>query len=193
MLLQNFIFSSIAALQFIVAARASPLVAENTGISQYNGFIVIGSENLSTSYGNGTLVWYGIDPTANTTNPKPKSLAIQGANYNCGDNEPVNCDNQNEAFRWRCNGLIEAIERNNNGLLPRSPRSTCWNVGNGDCCTSWANDAPGIPQGDLLPAMRKALDRCPGPDLISANVHWVLLGDVCTTQCVSNRATNCEN
>jgi hypothetical protein len=128
-------------------------------------------------------------PTSPFQTPMPPS-----AEYNCGDNAPVDCDNNNLAYKYICDSLANYLDANYGSGVPIGPRSICNQDQNNQCCTSWANDAPNLVDSMLIPGLTNALNTCdPQNPMVSARVHNAKLGQTCTTQCLSNRPTHCTN
>ncbi|KAF2668188.1 hypothetical protein BT63DRAFT_359359, partial [Microthyrium microscopicum] len=133
----------------------------------------------STPTDKGLITWYGSN--------NPPSAA-----YNCGNDAPIDCDNSNLASKNICQDLANNLNSDTGGGLPVSPRSVCINNAGNVCCISWANDVGGMLKGYLLSGFNNAMNSCnPGNSQISARVHNARLGGVCTTECVSNRPSQC--
>jgi hypothetical protein len=169
---------------FFIVTRLVGIPVQAAPTEQYPGFIVLQTDQVA----NGTLTWYGLDPSANGTAPAeaPQGATAQG----CGDNAPVVCSGKHQAPYEACEALnYEFISDPGRGV-PTSPRSVCFNGNAGQCCASWARDAPGLLWGYLVNGLEAALGNC-GTDSISAKTENVILNGVCTTQCTSNRPTGC--
>lgn len=121
---------------------------------------------------------------------RPAEVVKAGSDLNrrCGSNQ-ITCDNSNGANRNACINLVNALS-GDQAQLPGSPRSICGTYSGAQCCVSWHNPVSGGVRSHLGSAARKSLNTC-GTDPISAKANDVLIGQTCTDQCLSNRATNC--
>ncbi|PMD21357.1 hypothetical protein NA56DRAFT_572224, partial [Hyaloscypha hepaticicola] len=108
----------------------------------------------------------------------------------CGSND-VSCYSSYRANKGVCSSLIYQIEISNANVL-NSPRAICirGTCGCNTCCVSWANPVPSgtAQEFELSPAAYKTL-----PAGVSGLTRNILIGDTCTTQCLSGRANGCEN
>jgi len=126
-----------------------------------------------------------------TTSPNNKSPLSKKV---CGSNN-VSCYSSNQANQTLCNGLVNNLARSG-ANVPYSPRSICL-FGGGcgcTCCVSWANPVPAgtAQQFQLANAADKVLSQCSSSSGVSGLTRNTLIGDTCTTQCLSDRSTGCE-
>jgi hypothetical protein len=168
------------------AALAIPVIRALS----YNGYIVLNSTLMPND---GLLTVYGSATPPNRTSTLRPFLEKR---YPCGSNEPVECDLlENQANHDLCVLLLQDLTSNFKVPLGISPRSICrHSTGEPDCCASWAADTPGMVQGHLVNGLAKMLDRCTRKwyNVISARVGATILADrTCTTQCLSDRPTDC--
>ena len=133
-----------------------------------------------TVYGDASRPSQGSEEVANRAGPD--------LDRRCGSNQ-VTCDNSNGANRDACVNLVNAF-RGDQAQLPGSPRSICATYSGAKCCVSWHNPVSGAVRAHLVDAASKSLNTC-GTNPISAKASNVLIGQTCTDQCLSNRATNC--
>ncbi|KAJ7505963.1 hypothetical protein B0H11DRAFT_1850562 [Mycena galericulata] len=109
----------------------------------------------------------------------------------CGSNA-VTCSGSNTADVNSCRQLISSLRSNAGQGLGTSPRSICTTQNGNQCCVSWANAVSGLTQGNLVNAAQDVLNTCAG-STVSGLTRNTNLNGVCTTQCLSNRATGCSN
>ncbi|KAF7317784.1 hypothetical protein MKEN_00866200 [Mycena kentingensis (nom. inval.)] len=108
----------------------------------------------------------------------------------CGTNN-VTCSGDHTADRNACNQLVSSLSANSGQGVGTSPRSICQTVNGNQCCVSWANPVNGLTQGNLVPGAQAVLNGC-GGNSISGLTRNTNLNGICTTQCLSNRATGCS-
>ncbi|EJD50239.1 hypothetical protein AURDEDRAFT_112316 [Auricularia subglabra TFB-10046 SS5] len=133
----------------------------------------------------GPLVFYGLPGTANET------VAARGLTERaCGTNN-VQCSGRHVPDNQACQNLINALNANSGSSVGNSPRSICLTTNGNQCCVSWAKVAPGLTQGILVSAANAVQNDCVvnGQSGLSRNTN---LNGICTTQCLSNRATGCS-
>ena len=133
----------------------------------------------------GPLVFYGLAGGANET------VAARLVERACGTNN-VQCFGSHVPNRQSCQNLINSLNANSGSSVGNSPRSICQTTNANQCCVSWANNAPGLVEGDLVNAAVKTYNQCVTSGLSGLTRNTNLHG-VCTTQCLSNRATGCSN
>lgn len=124
--------------------------------------------------------------------PSKRSVEVVGVGSDlsrrCGSNR-VTCDNSNGANRDSCYSLVNALS-GDQAQLPGSPRSICGTYSSAQCCVSWSNPVSGAVRANLATAAYASLNTCRASP-VSAKASDVLIGQTCTQQCLSNRATNC--
>jgi hypothetical protein len=117
----------------------------------------------------------------------------------CGSNE-VTCGggvfSEHLAHFDVCNSLVDWMQSSTSGVQ-WEPRAYCITKHPlGQCCISWADPVSSVLQGGLASAARKVLDRCrrdaDGYSQVVGLTRDTLLGDTCTTQCLSNRPSGCK-
>ncbi|EJD37923.1 hypothetical protein AURDEDRAFT_116665 [Auricularia subglabra TFB-10046 SS5] len=133
----------------------------------------------------GPLVFYGLPGAANET-VEARGLTERA----CGTNN-VQCFGSNVPNRQACQNLINSLNANSGSSVGNSPRSICQTTNGNQCCVSWANVASGLTQGMLVSAANAVQNGCVvnGQSGLSRNTN---LNGVCTTQCLSSRATGCS-
>ncbi|KAF8183564.1 hypothetical protein K438DRAFT_1907972 [Mycena galopus ATCC 62051] len=109
----------------------------------------------------------------------------------CGGNA-ITCSGSHTADVNSCNQLISSLNNNSGQGLGTSPRSICATQNGNQCCVSWADAVSGLTQGDLVNAAQQILDDCGGSSVSGLSRDTDLNG-VCTTECLSNRATGCSD
>ncbi|KZV95835.1 hypothetical protein EXIGLDRAFT_734679 [Exidia glandulosa HHB12029] len=146
--------------------------------------VVIGTEDSPF----GTLTFYGLAPGANITAAKARSAFAERA---CGTNN-VQCFGSNVPNSQACSNLISSLNSNSGTVLGNSPRSICQTTNGNQCCVSWADVASGLTEGELVSAANAVQSGCVnnGQSGLSRNTD---LNGVCTTQCLSSRATGCSD
>ncbi|EJD50783.1 hypothetical protein AURDEDRAFT_47322, partial [Auricularia subglabra TFB-10046 SS5] len=133
----------------------------------------------------GPLVFYGLPGGTNET------VAARGLTERaCGTNN-VQCSGSNVPNRQACSNLIASLNTNGGTGVGNSPRSICQTTNGNQCCVSWADVASGLTEGELVPAANAVFNGCVvnGQSGVSRNTD---LNGVCTTQCLSDRATGCS-
>ncbi|KAJ8121810.1 hypothetical protein ONZ43_g1831 [Nemania bipapillata] len=126
-----------------------------------------------------------------STQPDTSPLeAVTDLNQKRSCDGTVVCDNHHTADRAACGHLIDDL-RGDKAVLGQSPRAICGTYGGEVCCVSWHKVVSGATRDSLVYAAQKAYDACWGDTGISAKVHSTLIGQTCTDQCMSNRATHC--
>ncbi|KAK3489858.1 hypothetical protein B0T13DRAFT_406112 [Neurospora crassa] len=145
-----------------------------------DGLIII--EQTETE--NGTITWYGDESTPITARSTPSPELDK----RCGSNA-VTCSGSHRAYAPVCTNLINSLSSQ---AIPQSPRSVCLSQGGNQCCISWANVVQDAQFYYLQSAARKALNGCVSSSYVSALTRDTLIGNTCTTQCLSNRATGCS-
>jgi hypothetical protein len=185
------IFQAITAFCLATLVLGTPV---QTGPAQYPGFIVLEKNEVA---GGGSLTWYGLDPSTNSTAP-PQVLQRTAAG-DCGSNAPVICSSNYQTNKIVCDSLIDQLRDQPNKGMDASPRSVCYtpsvdgDTGALSCCASWANPALGTVWGDLENGLIDAMNACTDSEgRLSAKTLNVNLDNVCTTQCTSNRPTGCS-
>ncbi|PKS08153.1 hypothetical protein jhhlp_005429 [Lomentospora prolificans] len=109
----------------------------------------------------------------------------------CGDRS-LECNGSNSPSVNSCRQLIGSLRTNSAITVGPSPRSICLNQNGSQCCVSWSEVVSGLTQGDLIGAAETVLNQCVSARNNSGLVRNVSLRGVCTTQCLSNRATGCR-
>jgi hypothetical protein len=138
---------------------------------------------------NGTLTIWGVSD-GTTSKARSESPFADLQKRQCGSND-VTCSGSHTADINSCFSLITNLENNPGTTLNESPRSICLTQNGNQCCVSWANPVGGLTQGQLVSAATKIFDTCIN-DRISGLARNVNLNGVCTTECLSDRATGCS-
>lgn len=181
--------TSVAALlAFFSVAAAKPLApAEPLTPAQLN------AQSLTegwTVYSNQTL-----DNGSILTLWNPPALEARdrsGLSKRCGSNR-IECNDSHQPKSGPCSSLREQIYLNRGNTLPATPRALCLSQGSDQCCVSWANLLhANTPWATLISANDALQFDCVNNGK-SGRALDVNLSDVCTTQCMSNRAEGCKN
>ncbi|KAJ8115731.1 hypothetical protein ONZ43_g4603 [Nemania bipapillata] len=170
------LFSTFAVVMASLASTAQSAPA--TGPA---GLVVL--EQFLSKDGASTITVYG-DAKRDVTIARDTDLFKR-----CGTNQ-LTCDNAHLADRNACNSLVNDL-RGSGAALPGSPRSICGTYSGSQCCVSWANPVSGAVRDNLVSAAQKALDGCQGNTGVSGKTSDTLIGQTCTSQCLSNRASGC--
>ncbi|EJD50801.1 hypothetical protein AURDEDRAFT_111961 [Auricularia subglabra TFB-10046 SS5] len=167
-----FFLTALALLQ--VQAAPAPAASEET-------LVVLKTEDSI----HGPLVFYGLPGGANET-----VAARELTERACGTNN-VQCFGSNVPNRQACQNLINSLSANSGTGVGNSPRSICQTTNGNQCCVSWADVASGLTQGMLVSAANAVQNGCVvnGQSGVSRNTD---LNGVCTTQCLSDRASGCS-
>ncbi|KAJ7622128.1 hypothetical protein FB45DRAFT_753295 [Roridomyces roridus] len=134
---------------------------------------------------NGNITIWGVPEGASSS--KRTAAASFPMKKRCGTND-VKCSTSHTADRTSCVQLVGSLSANSGKAVGVSPRSIC----QGGCCVSWANAVSGLTQGELVNSANDVLNGC-GGDTISGLTRDTSLNGVCTSQCLSNRPSGCEN
>ncbi|KAL2024977.1 hypothetical protein VTK56DRAFT_3676 [Thermocarpiscus australiensis] len=136
--------------------------------------------------GNGTVTWYGDASPAKRPGAGAALERRQCGAYNvlCG---PIHFANSGV-----CNLLILHITSIGDTGIPYSPRSVCITTAGGKCCVSWAHPVSDAIKSSLIPAAKDVLSTCDQGGVVSGQSRNTIIGQTCTTQCLSNRATGCN-
>ena len=164
-----------------VALALAVVVAQATPAPVSDELFVIKTE--TTPFGD--LVFYGA--ASNLTSSKRSDFEARA----CGTNN-VQCFGSNIPNLASCQHLVSVLSASGGTVLGTSPRSVCLTLSGNQCCTSWADVAPGVTDGDLASAAEDVLAGCVENNQsgVARNVN---LNGICTTQCLSNRATGCTD
>ncbi|KAJ7740787.1 hypothetical protein B0H14DRAFT_2989875 [Mycena olivaceomarginata] len=165
-----FILSALAFFQ----ARASP-VADGA-----SDLVLLSTQETA----NGTLTFWGYPDGAS-------KRAVGLEKRQCGSNA-VTCSGSHTADVNSCRQLISSLRSNGGQGVGTSPRSICTTQNGNQCCVSWADAVSGLTQGNLVNAAQAVLNDCAG-STVSGLSRDTNLNGVCTTECLSNRATGCSN
>ncbi|KAJ7795114.1 hypothetical protein B0H14DRAFT_2920986 [Mycena olivaceomarginata] len=159
-----FILSALAFFQ----ARASPVADDASDL------VLLSTQETA----NGTLTFWGYP---------------DGASKRACGNNAVTCSGSHTADVNSCRQLISSLSSNGGQAwgVP-SPRSICTTQNGNQCCVSWADAVSGLTQGNLVNAAQAVLNDCAG-STVSGLSRDTNLNGVCTTECLSNRATGCSN
>ncbi|KAJ4418756.1 hypothetical protein N0V85_001311 [Neurospora sp. IMI 360204] len=165
---------------------ASPLSAP----APEEGLIVI----QQTEFANGTLTWYGEDPTFTKRSVAFDAPSSKPLNKRCGSALPQ-CSFIDQSYTSVCRTLINSLP---DIVIPSSPRSTCYSVAGVTCCISWGKPIDTARFPALAYAANKVMNACvatnsKGEVLVSGQTRDTLVGGTCLNQCLSNRATNCDS
>lgn len=171
-----------AAILLVVASGLRATHAAAYPAPTYSGSLKI----LETeTVGNGTLTWYGVASVAR------RDVDVRLSPRECGSND-VTCDwENNRAQSELCDKLINILIATGSTAVSRSPRSMCYAEGENACCVSWADPMSG-PRSDFVPAAQKTYNDCSN-GMVSGYARDVNLSGVCTTQCLSDRPSGCED
>ncbi|EJD46712.1 hypothetical protein AURDEDRAFT_164166 [Auricularia subglabra TFB-10046 SS5] len=109
-----------------------------------------------------------------------------------GSNEIV-CDRKNAPGPSACAARLDYLRENSGCMLATSPRSVCQTIpeSGSRCCVSWHNPAPGLTEGDLVPAANAVLNECVLRTGMLGLTRNADLRGVCTKQCLSKRPMDC--
>ncbi|EJD45357.1 hypothetical protein AURDEDRAFT_165573 [Auricularia subglabra TFB-10046 SS5] len=133
----------------------------------------------------GPLVFYGPLEGAN------KTVAALGLTKRACGTQDVQCLDSNVPNRQACQNLINSLSANSGMGVGSSLRSICLTTTGNQCCVSWANVVSGLTQGTLGSAANAVFNGCVvnGQSGLSRNTD---LNGVCTTLCLSSRASGCS-
>ncbi|KAK3392214.1 hypothetical protein B0T20DRAFT_360471 [Sordaria brevicollis] len=141
----------------------------------------------------GTITWYtDTDADADTEQPVDRRSVSaplsQDLHKRCGSNT-LTCSGSHRAYSPVCSNLINSLSGQS---IPQSPRSVCLSQGGNQCCISWANVVQDAQFYYLQSAAWKALNGCVSNSYVSGLTRDTLIGNTCTTQCLSDRASGCS-
>ncbi|KAJ7754727.1 hypothetical protein B0H14DRAFT_3166462 [Mycena olivaceomarginata] len=163
-------------------ARASPVADDASDL------VLLSTQETA----NGTLTFWGYPDGAS-------KRAVGLEKRQCGNNA-VTCSGSHTADVNSCRQLISSLSSNGGQGVgketdtgqKRPPRSICTTQNGNQCCVSWADAVSGLTQGNLVNAAQAVLNDCAG-STVSGLSRDTNLNGVCTTECLSNRATGCSN
>ncbi|KAF8183557.1 hypothetical protein K438DRAFT_1599517 [Mycena galopus ATCC 62051] len=155
----------------LLQARASPA-------SDVSDLVVLSTEETA----HGTITIWGY--------PNGASKRTDTLEKRCGGNA-ITCSGSHTADVNSCRQLISSLQSNSGQGVGTSPRSICVTQNGNQCCISWANAVSGLTQGNLVNAAQQILNDCAG-STVSGLSRDTNLNGVCTTECLSNRATGCS-
>ncbi|KAH7635554.1 hypothetical protein SMAC4_13726 [Sordaria macrospora] len=158
----------------IASASPVPALAED-------GLVII----EQTEIAEGTITWYGEEESTPIAARSPVSADLD---KRCGSNLQT-CSGSHRAYAPVCNNLINSLSGQS---IPQSPRSVCLSQGGDQCCISWANVVRDAQFYYLQNAARKVLNGCVSGNWVSGLTRDTLIGNTCTTQCLSNRPNGCS-
>ncbi|KAK3344563.1 hypothetical protein B0H65DRAFT_508453 [Neurospora tetraspora] len=167
----------ILAIGVFLASMAS---ATPVPVPAEDGLIIIEQTEIE----DGTITWYGEGSTPITA----RSPVSPELHKRCGSNT-VTCSGSHKAYQPVCINLINSLSSQS---IPQSPRSVCLSQGGNQCCISWANVVQDAQFWYLQSAAWKALNGCVSNNHVSGLTRDTLIGNTCTTQCLSDRASGCS-
>jgi hypothetical protein len=139
----------------------------------------------------GTLDFYGYDTEVQARAVGPSTQP----RYTCGDN-PITCNGNHEAYYNTCQQLRQDLVNRKNDRVGLQTTKICRTLDDRNkCCTSWVHGVKDLTIGWLIPGLDAGM-KCNGvkhSNVLSAEIHWVLLGDKCNTQCLSNGDGDCQD
>ncbi|KAJ4390440.1 hypothetical protein N0V85_007222 [Neurospora sp. IMI 360204] len=159
---------------------ASMASATPVPVPAEDGLIIIEQTEIE----DGTITWYGEESTPITA----RSPLSPELHKRCGSNA-VTCSGSHKAYAPVCTNLINNLSTQS---IPQSPRSVCLTQGGNQCCISWANVVQDAQFWYLQSAASKALNGCVSNSYVSGLTRDTLIGNTCTTQCLSDRASGCS-
>lgn len=117
----------------------------------------------------------------------------------CGDNRPLHCDDENQASLKNCEILFDIMKETRCEVIPKQDngRSICYEDPEmkgpeGTCCVGWADHIDTfLWVQNLIPYAKRLVRECKNTEKISAMLMFVVIGDICTDICLSNRAAGC--
>ncbi|GKT52492.1 uncharacterized protein ColSpa_12673 [Colletotrichum spaethianum] len=146
-------------------------------------------EQFETEFG--TATWYGDAEDSPISKRAPENEATS-LNRRCGSNA-VTCSGSHQGPASACAQLIVSIAGPRSGQsVPSSPRSFCLTGSGGNCCVSWANPLSNAYYSQLVPAAQKVNNQCQSGGWVSGLSRDTLIGNTCTTQCLSDRPNGCS-
>lgn len=106
----------------------------------------------------------------------------------CGSNQ-VNCSGSNKADKTACQTLVKVLSENPSVPVPPGVTYISATQGTSECYTVSKSQVNSIMFGYLAPAASSILNKCLSGDSVSGWATDVNLNNVCTNQCLSNRAS----
>jgi hypothetical protein len=173
-------FFSNTAIFSAIACLLTQGQAATVGERALEDFKVISSSQV----GNETLTWFGAaSPSVSTRS------SITPLDVGCGTNT-IKCSDGHAYYGPTCQTLIYTLR--SDYYLSQSPRAVCLGQGDRQCCISWSKEFKVAPrQTDLAPAAEDTLSQC--GMIGKSGQEWnVMLGQVCVSQCLSNRPGGCK-
>ncbi|KAI0157202.1 hypothetical protein GGR57DRAFT_500817 [Xylariaceae sp. FL1272] len=173
--------------QLFLAATSLCFIAASAPVNdhEYPGFAIL--DQYPSEDGAATITVYG---NANKTASSNLARRKPPKDRTCGENF-VTCRSTDLADRAACRYLYETFKHDGK-LVPYEPKAVCARFKLDNCCATWAGEIELVTRKMLYPAASKMWHLCKGDTGLSAFADNVLLGEICTRQCVSSRPGDCE-